>query len=88
MRDLIREHMGAQMQLQTPADGAALICFTSGTSGPPKGVVLSHAALHCQVTPPLQDPLSDHPLTWPDIPVMSSARLLTLTGSDSPLIPP
>ena len=48
---MIREHMGAPLDLQTSEDGGALICFTSGTSGPPKGVVISHTALHCQVTP-------------------------------------
>ena len=61
MQVLIREHMGAQLQLQAPADGAALICFTSGTSGPPKGVVISHTALHCQVTSLLPEPLKNNP---------------------------
>ena len=46
MQDLIQEHMGAHLQLQAPADGAALICFTSGTSGPPKGGGISQTALH------------------------------------------
>ena len=31
-------------------NGAAAICFTSGTTGAPKGAVLSHAALHAQAT--------------------------------------
>ena len=80
MQDLIRKHMGAQLQLQAPADGAALICFTSGTSGPPKGVVISHTALHCQVTALLPNPLMEQSLTWSDILVMLGVYLLFLRG--------
>lgn len=54
-----------ELQLLSPADGTAIICFTSGTTGAPKGAMLSHAALHHQVrataerctTPP---PVSSH----------------------------
>lgn len=35
----------ASEALQAPDDGAALICFTSGTSGTSKGAVISHGAL-------------------------------------------
>ncbi len=38
-----------QLQLLQPGDGTALIAFTSGTTGAPKGAALSHAALMHQV---------------------------------------
>ena len=50
VRDLIKLGDGPHnLDIQTGADGAAMICFTSGTAGAPKGAVLSHAALHSQV---------------------------------------
>ncbi|BDA41727.1 2-succinylbenzoate-CoA ligase [Coccomyxa sp. Obi] len=47
--DLIRQGAGeCPLDIQTAKDGAAMICFTSGTAGAPRGAVLSHAALHTQ----------------------------------------
>ena len=45
---LINHHVGASVKLEHSPNGAALICFSSGTTGQPKGVLLSHEALHWQ----------------------------------------
>lgn len=47
---LISGRLGCELTLCTPPDGAAVICFTSGTTAAAKGVVLSHAAFHAQVS--------------------------------------
>jgi acyl-activating enzyme 14 len=45
---LLYTHTPRTLQLQQPSSGTAFICFTSGTTGTPKGVALSHTALHYQ----------------------------------------
>lgn len=45
---LIQQRMSTKLLLKHSPDGAAIICFTSGTTGQPKGALISHTALHCQ----------------------------------------
>ena len=47
-RDLIASWQGTQFELGTAPENIAAICFTSGSSGVAKGVMLTHTAFHCQ----------------------------------------
>ena len=40
--------MGAEITLRVAPEDIAVICFTSGTTGPAKGAALTHTAFHCQ----------------------------------------
>ena len=45
---MISKPLGVALELHHAPSGAAIICFTSGTTGNPKGVLISHSALHFQ----------------------------------------
>ena len=46
--ELIQQHMGASLCPLSSSTGAALVCFTSGSTGQPKGALITHTAVHCQ----------------------------------------
>lgn len=48
---LIARRLGSRLEPLLAPEGAAVICFTSGTTGAAKGVLLTHASFHCQVRP-------------------------------------
>ncbi len=48
---LIMRRLGSRLEPLLAPEGAAVICFTSGTTGAAKGVLLTHASFHCQVRP-------------------------------------
>lgn len=45
---LISLHAGVPLTLKAPPNGAAVLCFTSGTTAAPKAAVLPHLAFHVQ----------------------------------------
>jgi o-succinylbenzoate---CoA ligase len=45
---LIQLHSVGRLNIVTSTDGACIICFTSGTTGSAKGVVLTHSSFHVQ----------------------------------------
>ena len=49
---LIVQHTGVRLEPVLAPGGAAVVCFTSGTTGAAKGALLSQAAFHCQVCGP------------------------------------
>eukprot|EP00850_Spirogloea_muscicola_P016501 SM000134S26944 [mRNA] locus=s134:194785:198483:+ [translate_table: standard] len=48
MEDVRKAGAGSKLVLRIAPNGTALICFTSGTTGAPKGAALSHTALVVQ----------------------------------------
>ena len=51
---MISQHTNAPLQLQHAPEDAALICFTSGTTGLPKAALISHTALDHQSAAKIQ----------------------------------
>ena len=50
--ELAARHARAALDPIAAPDGAAIVCFTSGTTGAAKGALLTHAAFHCQARAP------------------------------------
>jgi len=50
--ELAARHARAALEPVAAPDGAAIVCFTSGTTGAAKGALLTHVAFHCQARAP------------------------------------
>lgn len=51
---MINSCYGAALNLRDAPEDIAVLCFTSGTTGPAKAAALTHTAFHCQALAKVQ----------------------------------
>ena len=53
--EVVATWRGANLELCSSPENVAVICYTSGTTGVAKGVMLTHTAFHCQALVKLRE---------------------------------